>query len=252
MKHNLIFSHLSIIILISISCSNNAVVEENATDEIRNKDFLILNDNCRDQFNLIFQQFTLGDKYYQFDSVYCINPFKDRKFYTEYDLKSFVFFRMLNKEIECNIALQDIVGNIPFHKLYFCSYHRNRMYIDEGSYFNCNASFLNDCGIKVVQTSSVDSALLHLNIRDVRMEETWVVDSCFGEQKLKEIEFLANYLIIDDTTQINYNLYGNELNLSDTKMFDLSKIALSSERLILVDKKNKTEPVYYYLKKSTQ
>lgn len=212
--------------------------------------YFVLNDSCTINFNKIFNQITFNSIYYQFDSVYHLNPYLVNHFYSEDEFQDLTFLKFLNPESELNAVIADFDDDLSYHKMYFCRIHRDKIYIDESRYINCNVSFLQECEVGISYRTSQDSATFRINLRDSRMENTWLVDSCFGLKKFNKVLIEEKSLTFDDTLNIAYNQVGNDLQMVDSSIFNLQRFALSSKKLILEDLNGVKVPTYYYLSKT--
>jgi len=238
-------NYLLLFSLFLIGC--NTELTTNLSIDKETKSIEYLDKNCVIEFNKIFNQMTFGEEVFQFDSAFTSKSEVAPIFYTEKDLEHLYFYTFFKQESQLSIAIADYNDNLNYHQMYFCSTHKDELYIDEGSYVICNVSFMNNCGNSISQRSRQDSILFTASLRISKLEEIWTVDSCDGNSKFNQIEITENQLNIDDSLNFEYDLYENDFQMKDTSFLNLTKIALSTNKLILEDiNQPKT---YYYLKK---
>ena len=136
-------NYLLLFSLFLIGC--NTELTTNLSIDKETKSIEYLDENCVIEFNKIFNQMTFGEEVFQFDSAFASKSEVAPNFYTEKDLEHLYFYTFFKQESQLSIAIADYNDNLNYHQMYFCSTHKDELYIDEGSYVICNVSFMKYC-----------------------------------------------------------------------------------------------------------
>lgn len=241
-----VFYFLFCCVLLTLPACENRIEEEKTNTFQLNKKSL-------DEFNRIFDDFSLNGKEYHFLSGYWIEkPKFDEKLVRPVDTTNMVLFALKNSDYDSIIIAANYNGCFAsvVYKL------EERLYINQSVIFPFDFAFLNNEQIPIkFNCINTDEFRIRETNYDAHMIGEWNLDSINSirmnykpEFEIYRLTIEREWVIINDSIKFKYFHSGYDFRIIDTDYY-FFKVLTNDKFMILINVINDSYEEYYFSKK---
>lgn len=242
------FSFLLVIMLTVFACENRIHDEQTCNSQ--------LSQNSLNEFNRIFEDFSLNGQEYHFLSGYWIESpqFNDR-FARSFDTVGVVLFTLKTSDFDSLII--GVHRNGCFASVVYKL--EKYLYVNQSVIFPSDFTFLNEekIPIKFNCINSDNSRLRETNF-EAHMIGEWCLDSINSirmnytpEFELNKFAIERDCVILNDTAKFEYFHSGYDFQIIGTN-YSFFKVLTNDKFMILINIINQSYEEYYFSKKSCE